>query len=117
MHMAIAISVTSDAQVLDESKRDRGDELRLQFEVVTQLPEGDRQVIKVLIKGIVVKHETKRLFGRFSGSGKNKTAQRLAGRSCRSCGAAHQHAPYSGSLVALLTRPVLPRLITSVPFS
>jgi len=92
MHMAIAISVTSDAQVFDESKRDRCDELRLQFEVVRQLPEGDRQVIKALIKGIVVKHETKRLVGRISGSGKNNTAQRLAGHSCRSSGAAHQDA-------------------------
>jgi len=46
------------------------------------LPEGDRQVIKALIKGIVVKRETKRLVGRISGSGKNNTAQRLAGHSC-----------------------------------
>jgi len=29
MHIAIAISVTSYAQVFDESKRDLGDELRL----------------------------------------------------------------------------------------
>lgn len=40
---------------------------RLQFEAVAQLPEADQQVIKAMIEGIIVKHETKRLVGRISG--------------------------------------------------
>ena len=104
MHMAIAISVTSDAQVFDESKRDRCDELRLQFEVVTRLPEGDRQVIKALIKGIVVKHETKRLVGRISGSGKKTPPSDWLGIRVDRAERRIKMRHYSGRLVALLTR-------------
>lgn len=67
VQLPIAVSVTSDALVFDENERGPGDELRLQFEAVTQLPEGDRQVIKAMIEGSIVKHETKPLVGRISG--------------------------------------------------
>ena len=66
-HMAIALSVSTDALVFDENERGFGDELRLQVEAVAQLPEPDQQVIKAMIEGIIVKHETKRLVGRISG--------------------------------------------------
>jgi transcriptional regulator with XRE-family HTH domain len=66
-HIAIALSVSADALVFDDNERDPSDELRLQFEAVAQLPEGDRQVIKAMIEGMIVKHETKRLVGRISG--------------------------------------------------
>ena len=66
-HMAIALSVSTDALVFDENERGPGDELRLQFEAVAQLPEADQQVIKAMIQGIIVKHETTRLVRRISG--------------------------------------------------
>jgi hypothetical protein len=66
-HLAISLSVSADALVFDENERGPNDELRLQFEAVAQLPKADRQVIKALIEGMIVKHETKRLVGRISG--------------------------------------------------
>ena len=61
-------SLTATAsEVFGDDERGPGDELRLQFEAVSELPEPDRQVIKAMIEGMIVKHETKRLVGRISG--------------------------------------------------
>jgi len=67
MQLPMPFSVTSDALAFDENGRGPGVDLRLQFEVVTQLPDRDRQVIKAMIEGIIIKHETKRLVGLISG--------------------------------------------------
>ena len=52
-----------DYLVFDTNDRGPDDELRLQFEAVRQLPPEDRQAIKAMLDGMIVKHRTKQLVG------------------------------------------------------
>jgi hypothetical protein len=51
--------------VLDDRGPD--EELKLQFEAVKQLPPEDRQAIKAMLEGMIVKHRAKLLVGEFRG--------------------------------------------------
>ena len=67
IRLAKTLHVSLDALVFDEHERGPDDELKLQFEAVRHMPPEDRQAIKALLDGMIVKHETKRLVGRISG--------------------------------------------------
>ena len=41
-------------------------EMRLQFEAVSQLPDEDQKVVKAVLDGMIVKHQTKRMVGSLS---------------------------------------------------
>jgi len=66
-HLPKPISVKSDSLAFDGNEHGPCDELRLQFEAVTQFGQRYRQVIKAMIEMLIVKHETKRQVGRISG--------------------------------------------------
>lgn len=63
IRLAKALHVSLDYLVFDTNDRGPDDELRLQFEAVRQLPPEDRQVIKAVLDGMIVKHRTKQLVG------------------------------------------------------
>lgn len=56
-----ALHVTLDDLVFDDDDRGPDDDLKLQFEAVKQLPPEDKQVIKAMLDGMIVKHRTKQL--------------------------------------------------------
>lgn len=58
--MAIALHVSADALVFDAHERDPDDDLRLQFEAVSQFEPADKKVVKALLDGMILKHEAKR---------------------------------------------------------
>ena len=61
--LALALAVSGDALIFDPEERGPDDELKLQFKAVRQLPPEDRQAIKAMLDGMIVKHRTKQLVG------------------------------------------------------
>ncbi len=58
--LAIALSVSSDTLVFDKDERGPDDDLKLQFEAVSRLDPKERDVIKELIEGMIIKYESRR---------------------------------------------------------
>jgi transcriptional regulator with XRE-family HTH domain len=59
-NIAIALSVSTDALAFDEGERGPDDDLRLQFEAVARLDDDEKQVVRTVIEGILLKHEARR---------------------------------------------------------
>lgn len=66
VNLAKALHVSLDALVFEENERGPSDELRLQFEAVSYMPEDDRRIVRALLDGMIVKHQTKQLVGGLS---------------------------------------------------
>jgi transcriptional regulator with XRE-family HTH domain len=59
--LAKALHVSLDTLVFDEDERGPSDDMRLQFEAVSQLPDEDRKIVKALIEGMVIKYQARRM--------------------------------------------------------
>ena len=64
--LAVSLHVTSDALLFDETERSPSDDLALQFEAVSQMPEEERRIIKALLEGMIIKYQTKQMVGSLS---------------------------------------------------
>jgi transcriptional regulator with XRE-family HTH domain len=64
--LARALHVSLDALVFEEGERGPSEEMRLQFEAVSQLPDEDQKVVKAVLDGMIVKHQAKRMVGSLS---------------------------------------------------
>lgn len=58
--LAIALSVSADTLVFERAERDPDEDLRLQFEAVSKLSKKEKQIIRELIEGMIIKYETQR---------------------------------------------------------
>ena len=58
--IAIAMSITIDSLVFGEGERGPDEQLKLQFEAISQLPSDEKQVIKELLDGMIIKYQTRR---------------------------------------------------------
>jgi transcriptional regulator with XRE-family HTH domain len=61
VNLAKSLSVSLDTLVFDEDERGPSDELRLQFEAVSQLPDEEKRIIKALLDGMLIKYQAKRM--------------------------------------------------------
>lgn len=61
--IALALNISADMLLFDEDERGPGDELKLQFEAVSHMSCEDIQVIKALLDGMIIKHQTKQMMG------------------------------------------------------
>ena len=59
--LAIALNVSADMLVFDTAERGPDDDLRLQFEAVSRFDPEEKKVVKALLEGMILKHETKRI--------------------------------------------------------
>jgi len=59
-NMARALSVSADALVFDQNERDPVDDLRLQFEAVSQLPPDEQSIVKEVLDSLIIKYQTRR---------------------------------------------------------
>ena len=59
--MARSLAVSADLLLFDETERNPTDELRFLFEIVAQLDDEDRAVIKAVVDGIALRHQARRL--------------------------------------------------------
>lgn len=59
--LAIALSVSADALLFDPEDRGPSDDLRLQFEALSQFEPEDRKVAKTVLDGLILQHQAKKL--------------------------------------------------------
>lgn len=64
--IATTLHTSTDFLLFDEHERGPSDDLRLQFEAVSQFPEEERKVIKALLEGMIIKYQTKQMVGSLS---------------------------------------------------
>ena len=50
----------------NEGERGPSEDLRLQFEAVSHMSDEDRRVVKALLDGMIIKHQTKQMVGNLS---------------------------------------------------
>jgi transcriptional regulator with XRE-family HTH domain len=58
--LALALSISADTLIFDETERDPDDDLRLQFEAVSQFSDEEKAVAKVLLESLILKHDANR---------------------------------------------------------
>lgn len=58
--IAVAMSVTIDSLVFDEDERGPDEQLRLQFEAISQLPAEEKEIVKELLDGMIIKYQSRR---------------------------------------------------------
>ena len=54
------LDCATDVLVFDPSERPIADDLQRQFEAISKLPEAERAIARVLLEGLVLKHEARR---------------------------------------------------------
>lgn len=59
-NMARALSVSADALVFELDERNPVEDLRLQFEAVSQLPPDEQSVVKEVLESLIIKYQTRR---------------------------------------------------------
>ena len=59
--IAITLHVSIDSLVFEQAERGPDDELKLQFEAISQFDTEEKKIIKALLEGMILKHETKRI--------------------------------------------------------
>lgn len=63
--IALALHVSLDELVFDDGERGPSDDLRLRFEQIQQMSDEDQKVIKSMLDGMILKHQTKMTMGNF----------------------------------------------------
>lgn len=58
--LARALSVSADALIFEQDERNPTDELRLQFEAVSQLPPEEQSVVKEVLESLIIKYQARR---------------------------------------------------------
>ncbi len=59
-NLAKALSVTSDQLLFGRDERGPDDDLRLQFEAVSRFDPEEKQVVRSVLEGMILKHEARR---------------------------------------------------------
>lgn len=55
--LAIALGVSADMLVFDEHERGPNDQLRYQFETISQMPQHEQNVIRELLDAMIIKNQ------------------------------------------------------------
>ena len=67
IRLAQALHVSLDDLVFEANERGPSDDLRLQFEAISHMPEEERSIIKALLDGMILKYQAKQIVGGVSG--------------------------------------------------
>jgi len=57
-----SLGTSADLLVFDEGERGPSDDLKLQFEALSQFDDEDRKIAKALLESLILKHNAKRAF-------------------------------------------------------
>ena len=60
VRLARALHVSTDDLLLDESERGPSDDLALQFEAVSSMPDEDRNFVKAVLDSLILKYQARR---------------------------------------------------------
>ena len=58
-NLAVALNVTADELIFDADERGPSDDLKLQFEALSQFDPEDRKVAKAVLESLILKHQAK----------------------------------------------------------
>ena len=58
--IAVAMSITIDSLVFDEEERSPDEQLKLQFEAISHLSANEKQIVKELLDGMIIKYQARR---------------------------------------------------------
>ncbi|ELW2865818.1 helix-turn-helix transcriptional regulator [Salmonella enterica] len=58
--IATSLNVSTDFLLFDEHERVPADELSLQFEAVSQLPEEEQSVVREVLESLIIKYQARR---------------------------------------------------------
>jgi len=58
--MAVVLGVSSDALIFEPNERGPDDDLRLQFEALSRLDPDEKQVVKTVLEGLIIRHDAGR---------------------------------------------------------
>lgn len=62
--LAVALSVSADVLLFDDGERGPGDDLRLEFEASSRLDDDEKEIVRNVIEGLLLKHDAKRVLTR-----------------------------------------------------
>ncbi|QGX41524.1 helix-turn-helix domain-containing protein [Permianibacter aggregans] len=62
--IAVALRITLDELVFDEGERGPAQDLRLQFEAISQFDDEDRLVAQAVLEGLILKYQAKQALSR-----------------------------------------------------
>lgn len=65
--LAQVFHVSLDELVFEAGERGPDDDLKLQFEAVSHMPEDEKRIVKALLEGMIIKHQTKKMVSNLSG--------------------------------------------------
>jgi len=66
VRLAKALHLSLDMLVFDETERGPSDDLVLQFEAVSNMPDDERRIIKALLDGMIMKYQTQKMVSNLS---------------------------------------------------
>lgn len=58
--LAIALSVSADLLVFDKDERGPDDQLKLEFEAISQFDPDEKMVVRKVLQGLIIQHQNKR---------------------------------------------------------
>jgi transcriptional regulator with XRE-family HTH domain len=59
-NVAIALATSADSLLFDEGERGPADDLRLQFEATRALDDDEKEALKALLEGFLLRHDARR---------------------------------------------------------
>lgn len=64
--IALALHVSADMLLFEDGERGPDQDLSLQFEAVSRMPDEEKKIVKALLEGMIVKYQTKQMIGGLS---------------------------------------------------
>lgn len=64
--IARTFSISTDWLLFEDGERGPSDDLRLQFEAISHMPEEERHIVKALLEGMILKYQTKQMVNNLS---------------------------------------------------
>jgi transcriptional regulator with XRE-family HTH domain len=58
--LAQTLRVTTDSLIFEPDELEPGEDLRLQFRAISNMPEQEQQIVKQLLEGMIIKYEAER---------------------------------------------------------
>ncbi len=59
-NVALALNTSADSLLFDEDERGPDDDLRFQFEATRTLDDGEKEALKALLEGFLLRHDARR---------------------------------------------------------
>ncbi len=65
--LAQVLHISLDDLVFEAGERGPDEDLRLQFEAVSHMSDDEKKIIKALLEGMIIKHQTQKMVSNLSG--------------------------------------------------